>query len=337
VAGGSQHASNGFGEMKKKVIFVQGTQYSGSTFFHMQLANDPRGFACGEAHGLFRPHKANHVNRDCTCGFDYCKVWPRVLPCKASGLYRGIFDLFPDVDFVVDSSKQPFWILYQHKNLQRQGIEYSNILIWKTPLEFADSMKRKQESGWADIWLKLHRLYLTEIPGLRTVKYQDLVAKSDTLQLVCESLGIPFFAGKEQYWTKQHCVLGGSKTAKYHLYDGARSTDLYNQSPGMTKEIGHRKIDYVPVIEERLQSEVEAVLAADSRFAAVTRVLEYCDVSNKDFDEAVRRDMAKEIRVPRLIVDLKRLKYYLRSAIGGLRYRNVPRFRDAANGPVQSA
>jgi hypothetical protein len=316
--------------MKKKVIFVQGTQYSGSTFFHMQLANDPHGFACGEVHGLFRPHKPAHVNRECTCGYQQCRVWPKVLPYAARGLYRGIFELSPEVDFVVDSSKQPFWILYQNRNLEKQGIEFSNILIWKTPLEFADSMKRKKEPGWADVWLKLHRLYLTEIPGIRTVKYQDLVSKPDTLQIVCETIGIPYYAGKEQYWTKKHCILGGSKTAKYHLFEGEQSTDLYNQTPGMTKEIGHREIGYVPIVEKGLQSEVDALLKNDSRYADVMRVLDYCDVSNKDFDETIRREMVETIKVPRVIVELKRLKYYLRSLVGAFRYRDVPRFRESS-------
>jgi hypothetical protein len=320
--------------MKRKVIFVQGTQYSGSTLFHMQIANDPHGFACGEVHGLFRPHKANHVNRECTCGYQQCPVWPKVLPYKADGLYRGIFELFPEVNFVVDSSKQPFWILYQNRNLEKQGIEFSNILIWKTPLEFADSMKRKDESGWADVWLKLHRLYLTEIPGLRTVKYHDLVVKSDTLQVVCDAIGIPYFEGKEQYWKKRHCVLGGSKTAKYHLYEGEQSADLYNQTPGMTKEIEHRKIGYVPITDRGLQAEVDAVLNKDGRYASVMRLLDYCDVSNKGFDETKRREMAEMIKVPRLIVELKHIKYYLRSLAGAFRYRDVPRFRESGRSSI---
>jgi len=322
--------------MKRKVIFVQGTQYSGSTFFHMQLANDPHGFACGEVHGLFWPHKRNHLNRECTCGYQPCRVWPQLLPYKAGGFFRGIFELFPEVEFIVDSSKQPFWILYQNNNLKKQGIDSSNILIWKTPLEFADSMVRKAELNWADVWLRLHRLYLTEIPGLRTVRYKDLVGDPHTLETICETLGIPYFPGKEQYWTKKHCVLGGSKTAKYHLYEGERSTDLYNKTTGMTKEIKHRNIGYAPVTDASLQNEVAAVLAADSRYDDVMRLLDYCDVSNKEFDESVLREMVKTVQVPQVMVQLKRLRYLLRCAVGAIRYVNTPRFRKVEENDAQS-
>ena len=122
--------------MQRRVVFVQGTAYSGSTFFHLMLANDPAGFACGEVHGLFRPHVDGHVNRICSCGDPQCQLWPQVLARGEEELYASIFSLRPEVRLIVDSSKQPFWIRTQNRRLARANIRYDNILIWKTPLEF---------------------------------------------------------------------------------------------------------------------------------------------------------------------------------------------------------
>lgn len=312
----------------KKVIFVQGTRYSGSTFFHMQLATDPHGFACGEVHSLFQPYVATHVNRDCTCGYEKCRIWPRVLGYRASELYRGIFELCPEVNFIVDSSKQPFWIDFQENNLRKQGIEFSNILIWKSPLEFAGSMKRKKKAGWKRAWLQSHLLYFSTLSGIRSVKYRDLVTNDQALRLVCERIGIDYFPGKEKYWAKQHCVLGGSNTAKYHVLDGARSEEHRSRSSAMNKEIGHRKIEYVPVSDVALQNEVQGVLDANPQYGNLIRLLEYCDVSNDEYDESVYRKMVRDVELPRLTVELKRLKYHYRTAMGRFKYRNAPRFKE---------
>ena len=56
----------------KKVIFIGGTSYSGSTFFDMILANDPKGFSCGEVNALFNPYRPHHTDPLCGCGDINC-------------------------------------------------------------------------------------------------------------------------------------------------------------------------------------------------------------------------------------------------------------------------
>lgn len=138
--------------MEQRVIFVQGTAYSGSTLFHLMLANDPAGIACGEVHGLFRPHMDGHVNRTCACGDPQCRLWPQVLARGEENLYASLFALRPEVRLIVDSSKQPFWIRTQNRRLARTNIRFDNLLISKTPLEFAGSKKRKGSFyNWATL------------------------------------------------------------------------------------------------------------------------------------------------------------------------------------------
>ena len=64
-------------------------------------------------------------------------------------IYETIFEFFPDVEFIIDSSKDIFWIEKQSKNLITKGIEVRNILIWKTSEKITESYyKRGRVNEW---------------------------------------------------------------------------------------------------------------------------------------------------------------------------------------------
>jgi hypothetical protein len=316
---------------KKKVVFVQGTAFSGSTLLHMMLANDPSGFACGELHGTFRPFKAYHVNLVCTCGYDQCPIWPNILPFGERFLYAGIFNQLPDVNLVIDSSKVPFWIRSQNENLRRQGIHYNNILIWKTPLEFAHSKMIKNQPNWNRAWVNLHRLYFSYISGIRTVKYQNLVRDPSVLPKVCNFLEIPYFDGKERYWEKMHCVIGGNKRTKAHLYDKDKGEKTLRKTSGIGNDIAYRTIEYSPVTNEELIREVEATIAGDEHFDRLEQMLEYADVSNDDYSPSEFERMVTNVRMPYPEILLRHIKYRCRTIAGRIRFRNTPRFKKTAD------
>ena len=119
----------------KKVIFIGGTSYSGSTFLDMILANDPKGFSCGEVHALFNPYRPHHIRPDCGCGDDNCNTWNKIKKGGKKKLYETLFDIFPDTEFIIDSSKNPFWIKYQMNICSSKNIETINVLIFKNPLD----------------------------------------------------------------------------------------------------------------------------------------------------------------------------------------------------------
>ncbi|MHC4179030.1 MAG: hypothetical protein ACYSWU_16065, partial [Planctomycetota bacterium] len=117
----------------KTVIFVGGTSYSGSTFFDMTLANDPEGFSCGEVSALFFPYRPHHIEPDCGCSDSDCSIWRRLLGNGYADFFPAIFERLPEVDFIVDSSKDVFWIAKQLKALRKHGIRAKHVLIWKDP------------------------------------------------------------------------------------------------------------------------------------------------------------------------------------------------------------
>ncbi len=213
---------------KKKVIFIGGTAYSGSTFLDMVLANSPDGFSCGEINALFYPYRKHHLNPVCGCGDSACDVWRVVKEGGVKRLYQTIFELYPEVNVIVDSSKDPAWIRNRSNDLREAGIAVEHVLIWKTPEEFfASRSKRGKTKGWEREWVNYHRYYFSRIENWVSLPYKVLVSSVDALEQLCDLVGISFFEGKEEYWNKKHHTLFGNTSAKIHLYD--KKSNSYKQ------------------------------------------------------------------------------------------------------------
>ena len=309
----------------RKVIFVGGTSFSGSTFFHMILANHPRGFATGEIHTLFYPHRADHKNKANNCGCDdpTCDLWHRILDRGDKNAYDTIFDLFPDIEFIVDSSKSPFWIQSQSQNLLRKGVQVRNILIWKTPLEFAhSSQKRGRLQDWDRSWINYHRLYFTLIKKWRAIQYSKLVNDISLLTDVCQYLDIPYFSGKEAYWQKTHHILGGNYSAKMHL-PSIEIAKKYESSYDKDRMRFYRSIYHRPVEDEKLRQVVEHKVAHSKRFQQVTQLLHEYDVASEQ--SRMEASHLTRLRFPWPLKESRWWKYTIKKLIGKYKYRQVHR------------
>jgi hypothetical protein len=268
----------------KQVIFIGGTAYSGSTSFDMTLANDSRGFSCGEVRFFFHPTEVHHVNPACSCNEPTCAVWPQLKKGGPTHVYLSIFELFPEVEFIVDSSKDPFWIQSQSAHLRQQGVQVHNILIWKDPLEIASSYKKRGQSNeWERSWMNYHRLYYSLVPGWRSVRYRDFAQNRETLQIVCNYLQIPYFEGKERYWEKQHHILFGNTSALVHLKtdEKVKEMAILNHPKANRKHSDqptHRSIYYDPVEDSALQQAVHQKMACNPLLSEIGELLEHHDV-----------------------------------------------------------
>ncbi|MGH8501117.1 MAG: hypothetical protein ACREVE_01340 [Gammaproteobacteria bacterium] len=213
----------------KKVIFVGGSSYSGSTLLDLMLANAPDGFSCGEVSQMFHPYKKHHFNLVCGCGNSDCTLWSEVKQAGVDKLYDTIFEMFPNVNYIVDSSKDPLWIHERTKQLLGTGIDVKNVLIWKTPEEYYYSCaKRGQTQRWESSWINCHRMYFRMVGAWHSVRCVDLVTSNDTLERLCQAIGLEYFPEKHQYWDKIHHTLFGNHSAKLHLYK--KGTDAYERS-----------------------------------------------------------------------------------------------------------
>lgn len=210
----------------RKVIFVGGSAYSGSTYLDMMLANSPEGFSCGEVNALFFPYRSHHLDPQCGCNNANCGLWKTLRAVDPDRLYEKIFDLLPKVRFIVDSSKDPLWIYDRSRHLKKLGVCVENVLIWKTLKEYYQSCaKRGEDAGWKRRWANYHRFYFSMVSDWFAVKYTDVATSDDILSLLCDRIAIPYFEGKRNYWEKEHHILFGNTSAKIHLY--SEETDRY--------------------------------------------------------------------------------------------------------------
>ena len=64
---GGQWIERGFGMTEKKVVFIGGSSYSGSTFLDMILStNGDNGFFADEV-SAFYLYRSHHINPECRC------------------------------------------------------------------------------------------------------------------------------------------------------------------------------------------------------------------------------------------------------------------------------
>lgn len=213
----------------KQVIFVGGTSRSGSTLLDMILANDIGGYSLGEVHALFNPCENHHFQARENLKTRDAK-WKRLIEDGENNLFCNLFDLFPDIDFFVVSSKNPFWITKHSQILERSGISFKNVVIYKSPKELANSfLKRGLGDRWINVYEKYHRKYFTLIENFRSISYRSLFDEKDYLEKVCNYLEIEYRADKINYWEKEHQTFFGSNTAKYDPNRKSRRDLRYDQ------------------------------------------------------------------------------------------------------------
>jgi hypothetical protein len=282
----------------KKVIFIGGTSYSGSTFFDMILANDTKGFSCGEVYALFYPFREHHINPECGCNDPECNIWSKILKNGKENVYTSIFDIFPEVEFIVDSSKNIFWIVEQIKNLKKNNISYENILIWKSPYEIAESFKkRNQYSNWYKQWIGYHADYLFKINKYNTIHYKDLTTNKEALKTLCDSLNIDYFDNKEEFWTKTHHTLFGNRHAKLHLHNENISDDP-----------NYRNI-YYNANKEELKHDVDNIIEKNPEINFIWNILKEKSIINKKTDQIKIKNLKKKLNFNIVIYYLNKIQF----------------------------
>jgi hypothetical protein len=203
----------------KKVIFIGGTSYSGSTLLDLILANDEHAFSCGEVAALFQPTRTHHINPMCGCGNKACDIWIKAKKRGEKGFIKYLFSADPSLSVIVVSSKHVPWIYEQNKVLKKQGFEVVNVLVWKKPIDFAYSMqKRGKIDRWEKTWINYHKVYFNLIKKFVPVSYEKIIKSDDELKSLCEKIGLRYFSEKPAYWNKTHHTLFGNTTARYHLF-----------------------------------------------------------------------------------------------------------------------
>lgn len=230
----------------KRVIFIGSCSYSGSTILDMILGRVEDSVSMGEVGRIFLPRKKEHFARECGCMQDMCNYWHPVLSGGAKGLHKRAFDEF-GVSTLVDSTKDPHWIMDRGSELMESGVEVINLLIWKTPGAIRKSFaKRGREKDWIRSWKNYHRLYFTLVDEFYSFPFQSLLAGDQEFVERLRKIGIANH--NPEYWNFPGHTLFGNDSAKRHLHD-ERSVEFKKLQQRRNETIGeldtiysHRKI-----------------------------------------------------------------------------------------------
>lgn len=276
----------------RKIILIGGTAYSGSTMLDMILGNDPKGFSTGEYRGYFFPWRLHHLQPHFNSK-EAAEFWGKVKKNKLVNIYRTIFSELPHLDFIVDSSKNPFWLKKMERIAFSHGYQVKHVLLWKTPEEFAYSMyKRKKINYWRKSWKSYYKLYLSLFDDYIPVNYSMLVKNEGYLKKICEALEIPYFETKREFWNKDHYTMAGNRSAKIHLYK--KDSDLFKESSGTliddhidnkpSLDNKYRKI-YYEIDNEFLKNyatSIEEEIQSDQAIKKILQILENSTTSEAE-------------------------------------------------------
>ena len=186
----------------KKVIFVAGSSYSGSTILNLILGNDIKGNALGEIRALFCPKKAHHHDKINALKKD--KKWQRIFDGGYKNLYKNLFIEYPEIDFWVDSSKDPIWISEQIECLKKRDIPSSVVLIYKSPMQFAQSALKRDQQEWQRKWLNYHLSFFELIKDYQQISYQNFVDNTDeVLKELFKNLNLNYTSNSKDFWIKK--------------------------------------------------------------------------------------------------------------------------------------
>ena len=194
-------------------------------------------------------------------------IWAEFKLKGSENIFGQIFGKFQDKSYIVDSSKDCFWIRKQASKAKRFGLDVRYILIWKTPLEFAYSKYKRGSQKWINAWKNYHKLYFSLIENFYIIKYSDFAKNpKGFLEKTCSILNINYFEGKELFWKFKHHTLFGNNSAKIHLY--STNNDIFKKYknriyPQETindfKKKFYRKFYY----ENELESRLPDIIAKD--------------------------------------------------------------------------
>lgn len=197
--------------MKEKLLInIGGTSRSGSTLLGRILANDVKGLYLGEIRALFNPTRKHHFAE-----IDRIKkggIWNSVYRKGRTALPNSIFRSFSEVNFLVDSSKNSFWIHRSNLLAQNQDIVSKNILIYKDLDDFAHSLLKRGREDWINQYINYHKKFTSVVKTYYVVSYTSLMKNPETLKRLCDWLGIEYKEEKYRYWESEEKGFFGSAT-----------------------------------------------------------------------------------------------------------------------------
>lgn len=259
------------------LINVCGTARSGSTMLDLMLGNSQKAFSCGEVVAWFRPYRTHHFEINCPCQESACPIWQTLKNVPAKRFHATVAKEL-DVDFVIDSSKDLGWILDSHHWAASKGLAIVNLVLWKEPVDLAYSYWKRGKGlmAWRRVFVNYYSKLLRLNLPFQAINYNELASNpAEKLEEICARLDMPYFAGKERFWTKQHHHLFGSWGIRRQVEAG--------QSKFMAKR------PFSPDFEVQLP-QLKGHIKSDTQVQKIINTLKQADISSSPINNITRQN-----------------------------------------------
>lgn len=220
--------------MGKKIIFIAGTSYSGSTLIDLILSNSNNAISVGEIESIFNPVKIHHLKKIKEIKSD--AIWGPVLNRGVNQLYQNLHDIL-DVEIIVDSSKNPAWIRYHIDRLPKD-VSYDVVLVFKSLPDLKYSYEKRGRYNWVKIYKSYHNLFFNTISKFERIEYKDIPLRTDKFWALLKRLDFELDDERLQFWNKTRTNFFGNNNANiaFSQAQGNDETPKLEYRSGSTTE-----------------------------------------------------------------------------------------------------
>lgn len=192
--------------LTKRILFIAGTSYSGSTLLDLILANDDDSTSLGEIEAIFHPFKKHHLVK--IRGLKSDPLWGRKLKEGAGRLYYDLHESL-GVSTIVDSSKNPAWIRFQIENLS-DDIEWHVILVHKSLSDLKHSFEKRGRYNWIDVYKNYHSLFFRNVKRFQKIEYSEIPRETAEFSSLLNKLGVAYCKERSNFWEQNRTNFFGN-------------------------------------------------------------------------------------------------------------------------------
>ena len=228
------------GHEKYTLVNVCGVGRSGTTMVDLILGNGADAFSCGEVYAWFRPYRTHHFRIRCSCGKDPCPIWEKIKDGPEENFHLDAFSKL-NLKYLIDSSKEICWVIDANKWCQSSGIRVHNLLLWKDPISLAYSFWKRGHgpSFWRERFVEYYEQFFSVGLSYLAMNFNEFIANPrKKLTDVCAALGMPYFAGKEEFWQGEYHHLFGSLGTRRQVESRKSFLRLERFQPEFEGQIG---------------------------------------------------------------------------------------------------
>lgn len=269
----------------KRIIFIAGTSYSGSTLLDLIFSNDSKATSVGEIESIFNPVKKHHLAKIREVKKD--PFWAPIYNSGSAELYQNLHELL-GVELIVDSSKNPAWIRY-HIDRMPHDVSYNVVLVYKSLPDIKHSFEKRNRYNWAKVYKNYHSLFFNIIDEFERIEFSSIPLQSNDFITLFEKLELKYSDERMKFWNQERTNFFGNNNANIAFYSDGNNAA--------------RKLKYQSKTNNEVSREIRQILQTNSELKEIILFLKSDSDSNEApkswllMDNYIFRYTIKKIRV----------------------------------------